>query len=299
MTLPIPAPRESGFTSTTETPLYWVAYGPEDADRLLVLHGGPGADHAYLLPQMLHLAEKYNVIFYDQRGGGKSKSDEHHPVTIDTHVTDLDAIVKEFDIDAPSIVAYSFGAMIALYYCLEAEQSPAIRKPARLALIDPAPLRRDWRKMFEDEFARRQNGDVIRGMREELVASNLRETDPAAYRQRTFELAVAGYFADPRKARDLTPFRITGRVQQSVWESIGSDYDLLSRLSPMGLPVFIIHGRDDPIPVASSIEGAKAMDAQLVLLDDCGHVPYVEQPGQLFAALDEFLAASDSPATRG
>ena len=95
MPQPIPAPRESGFTTTTEAPLYWVAYGPVDADRLLVLHGGPGADHAYLLPQMLHLAEKYNVILYDQRGGGKSKSDEHHPVTIDTHVTDLDAIVKE------------------------------------------------------------------------------------------------------------------------------------------------------------------------------------------------------------
>jgi proline iminopeptidase len=67
----------------------------------------------------------------------------------------------------------------------------------------------------------------------------------------------------------------------------------------MGFPTLFIHGRDDPIPMASSIEGAKAMDAQLVLLDDCGHVPYVEQPGQLFAALDEFLAASDSPATRG
>jgi proline iminopeptidase len=247
---------------------------------------------------MLHLAEKYDVIFYDQRGGGKSKSDEHHPVTIDTHVADLDAIVKEFEMDAPSIVAYSFGAMIALHYCLEAQKSSEIRKPARLAMIDPAPLRRDWRKMFEDEFARRQNGDVIRGMREELVASNLRENDPAAYRQRTFELAVAGYFADPEKAHDLTPFRITGRVQQSVWESIGADYDLLSLLSPAGFPVLFIHGRDDPIPMASSIEGAKAMGAQLVLLDDCGHVPYVEQPGQLFAALDEFLAASDSPATR-
>jgi Predicted hydrolases or acyltransferases (alpha/beta hydrolase superfamily) len=199
LTLPIPAPRESGFTSTTETPLYWVAYGPEDADRLLVLHGGPGADHAYLLPQMLHLAEKYNVIFYDQRGGGKSKSDEHHPVTIDTHVTDLDAIVKEFDIDAPSIVAYSFGAMIALYYCLEAEQSPAIRKPARLALIDPAPLRRDWRKMFEDEFARRQNGDVIRGMREELVASNLRETDPVRLQAEDLRARRRRIFCRPQK----------------------------------------------------------------------------------------------------
>ena len=264
-----------------------------------VPHGGPGADHAYLLPQMLHLAERYNVILYDQRGGGRSKSDEHQPVTIDTHVADLDAIVKEFRMDAPSIVAYSFGAMIALYYCLESQKTPDIRKPARLVMIDAAALRSDWRRMFEDEFAKRQNGDVIRGMREALVASGLRDTDPAAYKQRTFELAVAGYFADPEKARELTPFRITGRVQQSVWESIGADYDLLARLSPADFPTLFVHGRDDPIPVASSMEGAKAMNAQLVLLDDCGHVPYVEQPGQLFAALDEFLAASDSPATRG
>ena len=37
----------------------------------------------------------------------------------------------------------------------------------------------------------------------------------------------------------------------------------------------------------------KAMDAELVLLDDCGHVPYVERPGELFTALDRFLAATD------
>ena len=295
---PIPAPRESGFTTTTSTPLYWVAYGPPDAEKLLVLHGGPGADHAYLLPQMLHLAEKYNVILYDQRGGGKSKSDEHEPVTIDTHVADLDAIIKEFELDAPSIVAYSFGGMISLYYCVEAKTNPELRQPARMALIDPAPLRMDFRKQFEAEFSKRQNGPAVQAMRDELAASGLRESDPAEYRQRVFELAVAGYFADPRNARNLTPFRITGRVQQSVWESIGADYDLLSRLSPMDFPVLVVHGRDDPIPAASSIEGAKAMNAQIVLLDACGHVPYVEQPGPLFSVLDEFLTASDSSATR-
>ena len=295
---PIPAPRESGFTTATSTPLYWVAYGPPDADRLLVLHGGPGADHAYLLPQMLHLAEKYNVILYDQRGGGKSKSDEHETVTIDTHVADLHAIVDELDLSAPSIVAYSFGAMIALHYCLEADRDPSLSKPSRLALIDAAPLRMDFRKQFEAEFSRRQNGPEVQAMREELAASGLREKDPAQYKQRVFELAVAGYFADPRNARNLTPFRITGRVQQSVWESIGANYDLLSRLHPMDFPVLFVHGRDDPIPPASSIEGARAMNAQLVLLDACGHVPYVEQPGPLFLALDEFLSTSDSSATR-
>jgi proline iminopeptidase len=188
--------------------------------------------------------------------------------------------------------------MIALYYCFEADRNPSISKPSRLALIDPAPLRMDFRKQFTIEFARRQNGPGVKAMRDELAASNLRETDPAAYKQRVFELAVAGYFADPRSAQNLTPFRITGRVQDSVWNSIGTDYDLLARLSPMDFPVLIVHGRDDPIPRESSIEGARAMNAQIVLLDDCGHVPYVEQPGPLFSALDEFLAASDTSATR-
>ncbi len=296
---PIPAPREHGFTTTTAYPLYWVAYGPAAGERVLVLHGGPGADHAYLLPQMLHLARLYNVILYDQRGGGRSKTDSQDAVTIETHVADLQAIVTEMKLGAPSIVAYSFGAMIALFYCLAAKDSETIKKPARLALIDPAPLHMDYRRQFEIEFSRRQNGAEIKRMRDELTASGLRETDPAEYKQRTFELAVAAYFADPSKARNLTPFRVSGRVQQTVWESLGADYDVLEKLSPLGFPTLFVHGRDDPIPTASSIEGAKAMDAQLVLLDDCGHVPYVEQPGQLFAALDAFLAASDSSATRG
>src|SRR4029079_11520023 len=83
---PIPPPRESGFTTSTRTPLYWARYGQPGAQRLVVLHGGPGADHAYLLPQMLHLVEKYDLLFYDQRGGGRSRSDDREPIGWGTHV---------------------------------------------------------------------------------------------------------------------------------------------------------------------------------------------------------------------
>jgi pimeloyl-ACP methyl ester carboxylesterase len=34
------------------------------------------------------------------------------------------------------------------------------------------------------------------------------------------------------------------------------------------------------------------MNARLIMLDDCGHVPYVEQPAKLFDALDAFLASA-------
>ena len=118
----IPPPRTSGFTGTTTSPLYWCAYGPAAAEKLLVLHGGPGAHHDYLLPQMLHLAKRYNVIFYDQRGGGKSKHDDREHVTWKTHVMDLHAVIRELHISSLSLVAYSFGGMLALLYAIEAKK---------------------------------------------------------------------------------------------------------------------------------------------------------------------------------
>src|SRR5215218_3948220 len=96
---PIPPPRESGFTRTTGVPLYWARYGTIGSPILLVLHGGPGAHHDYLLPQLLELADHYELVFYDQRGGGQSKTDDRAPIGWRTHVADLDTLVGELDID--------------------------------------------------------------------------------------------------------------------------------------------------------------------------------------------------------
>lgn len=294
MPKPIPPPREEGFTTTTGSPIYWAKYGRTNAPKLLVLHGGPGADHCYMLPQMLRLGERYDLLFYDQRGGGRSKSDPQLPITWRTHVEDLGAIVVEFGLEPLSLVGYSWGAMLALLYTSEQRRNPHLVPPARLALINPAPLTREYRRQFEAEFARRQQGPEILKMRDELAKSGLRDRDPAAYRQRAFELSVAGYFANPAKARDLTPFRVVGRVQQSVWQSL-NDFDLIRDLEEIKIPSIVIHGRDDPIPLASSVEAARALGTNLVVLDDCGHVPYVEQPERLFSALDTFLDETNPP----
>jgi proline iminopeptidase len=131
-------------------------------------------------------------------------------------------------------------------------------------------------------------GAEVQAMRAELQASGLRERDPAAHRQRAFELSVAGYFADPARAADLTPFRVTGRVQTQVWESLG-DFDLAPALREVRVPALVIHGRQDPIPLASSEAAAHALGAELIVLEDCGHVPYVEARDALFGALRTFL----------
>ena len=242
---------------------------------------------------MLHLGKEHDLLFYDQRGGGRSKADARVPITWETHVEDLGAVVEEFELDPLSIVGYSWGAMLALLYAVEQRSNPHLRVPDRLALINPAPLTKEYRLQFEAEFARRQQSPEILALRNELAASGLREKDPAAYRQRAFELGVAGYFSDPRNAADLTPFRVVGRVQQSVWESLG-DFNLISNLKGVKIPSIIIAGRDDPIPLASSSEAASALGTDLRVLDECGHVPYVEQPERLFALLDPFLDDANS-----
>jgi proline iminopeptidase len=290
----IPPPQAEGMTTTTSQPLYWCRYAPTAArSRMLVLHGGPGADHAYLLPQMLELSRERECVFYDQRGGGRSKTDDRTPVTWQLQVEDLTRVVAELVPGPLTLVGYSWGGMLALLYVIESAAGRAGPMPERLILIDPAPVTRAWRAEFEAEFARRQAGPEVAALREELAMSGLRESDPAAYRQRTFELSVAGYFADPAKARDLTPFRVTGRVQQSVWESLG-DFDLRPALAQVRVPSLVVHGRQDPIPMASSLAVAEALAAQALWLDGCGHVPYVERHTELFAGIRRFLAETES-----
>lgn len=297
---PIPPPDAFGVTRATDLPLYWCTYGTPGAERLVVLHGGPGAHHDYLLPQMLELRNMgsarsgYELLFYDQRGGGRSKTgDNRDEITWQTQTRDLGAVLSELAPDRPTIVGYSWGALLAMLYATEAETHPERPAAGALVLIDPAAISEHYRGQFEREFSRRQSSPEVERMRAALADSRLRERDLEAYRQRNFELSVAGYFADPKAAQNLTPFRVTARVQQSIWHSLG-DFDLVAdgRLASIRVPTLIVHGRQDPIPLESSEAAARAMGARLVVLDDCGHVPYVEQPAALFAAIAEFLDSS-------
>jgi proline iminopeptidase len=294
MRLPIPAPRESGMTQTTTLPLYWCRHGRAGASPLIVLHGGPGAHHDYLLPQLLSLGtlgEGFDLVFYDQRGGGRSKTDDPTPITVETHVVDFAAVSGELDVAGAPIVGYSWGALLAMHAVVAARaQTARITLPPWLALISPAPFLPPDRAAFDAELERRQLSPEVAGLRAALQASGLREQDPDAYRQRAFELSVAGYFADPSRSANLTPFRVTGRVQQSTWASVQGEV-LLAALPSVRVPTLVVHGDRDPIPFQSARTTATALGAQFVELADCGHVPYVEQPAALHAALTGFVDA--------
>ncbi len=293
MPLTIPEPRERGMTTGTAVPLYWCRYGRAGATPMVVLHGGPGASHEYLLPQLLSLAalgDGFDLVFYDQRGGGQSKTDDPAPITVATHVEDFTAVTTELGVQGAALVGYSWGALLALHVVTDARaRGDVAALPPWMMLIAPAPFLADDRAAFDAEFHRRQLSPAVAGLRAELQQSGMRERDTEAYRQRAFELSVAGYFAHPERSSNLTPFRVQGRVQQSTWASVRGA-ELMAMLPAVQVPTLVVHVYRDPIPVASAQATAAALDAQFVELADCGHVPYVEQPGALQQALAGFVA---------
>ena len=237
----------------------------------VVLHGGPGAHHDYLLPGFDALADGRTLIYYDQRGGGQSAVPREVPVGWEEQVADLEALRALWQIERLPLVGYSWGALLALLYAVAHPD-----RVERLVLVSPAPAWREGRARFEANFAERNTAPALQAERKALRESGLRERDPEAYQKRLFELSVVPYFHDPALAADLTPFRVTGRTQQEVWESLG-DYDLRPALRALRLPATVLHGDSDPIPADLARTTAELLGAKFHLLERCGHVPHVER----------------------
>jgi pimeloyl-ACP methyl ester carboxylesterase len=254
---------------------------------VVVLHGGPGADYAYLLPQYDRLAHGRALLFYDQRGGGRSPVARDVAVGWHEHVADLDALRKHWAIDPLTLLGYSWGGLLAVLYALEHPE-----RVGRLALVAPAPLTARWREEFERRLSARLADPRIARARAELSASGLAQRDPEKYRRLAFALSVAGYFKDPSRAKELTPFRVTARTQQAVWHSLGN-YDLRDRLRstfPKGKAprAVVIQGIYDPLPLESARETAALLDTGVIELAT-GHAPHVEATEDFVRALDGFL----------
>jgi proline iminopeptidase len=254
-----------------------------DGPPVVVLHGGPGAHHDYLLPGFDRLAVRRTLIYYDQRGGGRSPVPREVPVGWREHVEDLEALRLVWGLERLTLAGYSWGGLLSLLYALEYRD-----RVERLALVSCAPVWRGARAEFERRLTERNAAPEVQEERRRLQSSGLREQDPEQYRRRLFELSVAGYFHDWRRARELTPFRITGRTQQEVWASLG-DFDLRPALAGLGIPALVLHGESDPIPVEVAEELARILAAPLQKIPACGHVPYLEAPDEFTRRLDAFL----------
>lgn len=256
---------------------------------VLILHGGPGADSRYLRPQLDRVADLgvgRPIYYYDQRGADRSPQAEgEEPPTVTTHVEDVDAVRRYIGVEKVRLLGYSWGALLSMLYATRYPQHVD-----KLILLSPAPPTAAIRQTYQQRMVQLLQRPSVASLREEL--SQLRATaTPEEQRRHRFALAVSSYFVNPRRALELTPFLVKQRLEEAIWKSLGPSFDLRPKLHELAhIPSLVIHGEEDVIPIESAAETARLIGAELVRLPDCGHVPYIEAPDALWAALTRFLA---------
>ena len=112
---------------------YVVEVGRAEAvgDTVVVLHGGPGAEHSYLFDAVLPLADRFHFVLYDQRGSLRSPAPDS-TVSYDRMVADLDALRADLGLERLALLGHSNGAALAYAY-LAAHPD----RVSNLALIGP------------------------------------------------------------------------------------------------------------------------------------------------------------------
>lgn len=85
---------------------------------VIVLHGGWGAEHSYLLDAFHGLDSQYRLIFYDQRGSLRSPCPDSL-ISVQRHVSDLEGLRAELGLERALIVGHSMGTFLAMSYLQE------------------------------------------------------------------------------------------------------------------------------------------------------------------------------------
>ena len=269
---------------------------------VIVLHGGPDFDHGYLLPDLDRLQDAVRLIYYDQRGRGKSAENVRaDDVTLASDVADLDKVRQHFHLDAPVLLGHSWGAVLALEY--------ALRHPTRVShmiLMNPAPVSSADLKILRKFYLAKLGAEMDRQLA--IVASpGYKAGDPetVAARYRIHFKAALKRPADYEKlmatmkaglvsqgsAGILKARAVEDRLMRDTWEL--ESYDLKPKLRGLSIPTLVIAGDSDFIPVEVADNIARAIPkAQLVTIRDCGHFAYLECGGDVRKAFSDFLRST-------
>jgi proline iminopeptidase len=268
-----------------------------DGYPLLLMHGGPGADHFSLLPFSKYL-KGLTLIFYDHRCNGRSIGATQSSMTWENLTADADALRQRLGFDRWAVLGHSFGGHVALEY--------ALRYPEHLShliLLDTGG----------DSNWSRINGPLVLGRR--------------GYSPQTVQLAQRffnGQITAPEMSRALMKFggayyhhpslvHVAGQMLRGQWRTkmrpqalifsgvhLAPGWSVMDRLHEISTPTLVIAGRDDFLfppehqrQLAEGIPGAR-----LHIVERAGHNAHEEQPAEVVAAVAGFVRQSRATESR-
>src|SRR5437016_5317332 len=115
-------PLQKGFVDAHGVLIYYKVIGR--GAPLMIVHGGPGASHDYLLPHLLPLARANKLIFIDERGSGRSeKLEDVTGYTVENMVEDVEAVRQALNLGKINLLGHSYGGVLAQAYAFKYQKN--------------------------------------------------------------------------------------------------------------------------------------------------------------------------------
>jgi len=220
--------------------------------------------------QVAAFGPRFRFLRYDQRGHGKSDTPTDD-FTMDDLASDLLALLDDFNVDKAVLVGVSMGCTTVLR-C-------AARAPSRC--LGVVGCDGQWRSapgtaaMWEERFA------VVREGGMEAIA------EPTV--RRWFQ---PGFFS--RKPDEIERIKaMVAATKQEGYFSCGKalqNYDFRADYPALSMPALFLAGAQDGDLPKIMREMADATPGGLFqIINECGHLPNIEQPELFFQAVDGFV----------
>jgi proline iminopeptidase len=288
----IPAPESSGFVEVEGGRIWYRSNGDRHTDRpvLVGVHGGPGVPHDYLLP-LTALSGERRVILYDQLDVGKSdKPGDPKHWTVPRFVTEIDALRRVLGLEQIHLFGNSWGGTIAAEY--------AIGRPQGLSSLTlSGPLLSTSRWIAD-------NDDYIRALSHEAQEALARSGGRGADHDPQVAMAVAEYnrrhlcridpwpdfLENAMNGTNTTVYNTMWGPTEFICTGTLQRYDCTSRLSHIPAPTLVICGQYDESAPSSCHEFSKLIPgAQLGVIPNASHLPFIERPDPFMVILRTFL----------
>jgi pimeloyl-ACP methyl ester carboxylesterase len=259
--------------------------GVVERPTLVAVHGGPGADHINLKDALAPLADHFQILFYDQRGHGRSDHSSPEFWNQRTWATDLRRLCDALGLHRPVVLGSSFGGRVTLTY------AGLFPGHARGIILANTTGGRVDDQLSVDIF-RRLGGA-------EAAAAAERDFAEASAESRAEFRRVCGplYTSRPWSSEELRQQRT--RSIQTPDVNLHFFRDEAPRFSPWSLldrvtsPVLILAGEDDPVcpfPVVGELASRlPASTTTLARLPGARHAIFRDRPDLAFPAIDEFI----------
>lgn len=249
---------------------------------MVLLHGFGASLYSWREVQPT-LAESLTTFSYDRPAFGLTERPiswkGSNPYTLTASVAQLDALLEFWGLEQAVLVGNSAGGTVALQYTLDHPE-----RVLALVLVDPSFGGRgpysNYAWLLNTPQMQRIGPLLVRGISESgLETIDLAWHDPSKQPADTIPL-----YTKPLQAENWD-------VGLWLYSTSQTDTGLRERLGELSLPVLVITGDDDRIiPTDQTISAAALIPgAELVVIENCGHVPQEECPQAFLEAVLEFL----------